>query len=240
MFRLPALPWTCLAAALATAFALACSAPPLVQEARLEPTTAPPVEVRRHLAFDDVLRVEFYAHRELSTGELGRRIDYDGNIDLPLIGPVQVLGLTLTETRALLEERARNFVKRPSVAVSVVSYSPRLYTVLGEVTSTGAYELKRPITALEAVASAGGLTRYADKDEVVLLRVRDETLTVHNFSVLTPDTLGMVHVEPGDLIFVREDGSGTFQQQIMPYLQGLAPPFAVAASLFLLADGIND
>jgi protein involved in polysaccharide export with SLBB domain len=216
--------------------AAACSAPPLAEEVELPAAAPAPLEVRRRLAFDDVVRVDVYEQPGLSTGPDGRRIDYEGNLDLPLLGPVFVVGLSISEARALLEERAARFVKRPSVAVTVVAYAPRLFYVLGEVQASGAYEISAPTTALQAVARAGGLTRLADREEVVVLRARDGKLSVHRFDAATPGADGHYAIEPGDLIFVRESGAGTFQQQIMPYLQGLAPPFTAAASLFLVAD----
>jgi protein involved in polysaccharide export with SLBB domain len=229
--------WLCAAAvALALAVLPACSAPPLAEKHVLPIPQPAPLEVRRHLAYDDVVRVEVYLHPGLSTSPEGRRIDYEGNLDLPLLGPIPLVGLTVSEARAQLEERAARFVQRPSVAVTVVAYAPRLFYVLGEVQASGAYELSGPTTALQAVARAGGLTRLADREEVVVLRERDGALAVHRFNAQTPDAAGHHPIEPGDLVFVRESGSGTFQQQILPYLQGLAPPFTAAASLFLVAD----
>jgi len=234
-FRPPAGP--CLALLLSLA---ACSAPPLAQEAALAPERPVPHEVRRRLACDDVLRVEIFLHPELSTGELGRRIDFDGNLDLPLLGPMPLVGLTVSEAREVLRAGAERYVKEPSVALTVVAYAPRLVYVLGEVTATGAYEIDAPTTALQALTKAGGLTRLADREEIVLLRVVDDQLAVHVFDAATPDERGLFPVEAGDLIFVRESGAGTFQQQIMPYLQGIAPPFTAVASLFLVADELGN
>ncbi|MEM7310978.1 MAG: polysaccharide biosynthesis/export family protein [Planctomycetota bacterium] len=217
-----------------------CSAAPPVEEETLDVPLQPPIEVRKRLTYDDVLRVDVYPHGELSTGELGRRVDYDGHLDLPLLGPVDVVGLTVDEARVALQARADRFVKNASVAVSVVEYAPRVYYVLGEVETTGPFNMTRPLNALQALSRAGGLTPRADAEEVVLMRVRDDRLTVHRFDARTPDSRGLLAVEPGDLVFVRESGSGTFQRQLMPYLQGLAPPFSAAASLFLVADTLDD
>ncbi len=225
---------------LVCALAAACSAPPLAESGPVEPAPDPPVEVRRRLAYHDLLRIDVYEHPELSSGELGRRIDYDGNVDLPLLGPVRVEGLTLAEAREALQQRADRYLKRASVAVSVMEYSPRLYYVMGEVQKSGPYEITRPTTALQALSHAGGLTKLADEEEIALLRVRDDELVVHLFNAGTPGASGFVPVEPNDLLFVRASGAGTFQDQIAPYLQGLAPPFAAAASLVLVADELND
>ena len=49
-----------------------------------------------------------------------------------------VAGLTVTEAREALLDRAGDFVVRPSLAVSVVAYAPRRFIVLGEVKASGA------------------------------------------------------------------------------------------------------
>jgi protein involved in polysaccharide export with SLBB domain len=228
------------AVGLCLALALGCSAPPLAEPAALAPDRPVPSEVRQRLVPDDVVLVQVYGHPELSTGELGRRVDYDGNLDLPLVGALPVVGRTVSEARALVQEALLRYVKEASVSIAVVEYAPRLFHVLGEVATSGAYELRGPTTALQALTKAGGLTRLADRDEIVLLRVVADELEVHSFSASTPDPRGLFPVQPGDLLFVRESGSGTFQQAMLPYLQGLAPPFAAAASLFLVADNASD
>jgi protein involved in polysaccharide export with SLBB domain len=223
-------------AALALVLCAACQAPPLPVEQALPAPASAPVEVRRHLAFDDVVRVDVYGHPELSTGELGRRVDYEGNLDLPLLGPIPVVGLTVSAARDALQARADRFVKHATVAVTVVAYAPRFCYVMGEVQSAGAFELTQTTTALQSLALAGGLTRLADREEVVVLRTRGGELTVHAFNAQTPDAAGLFPIEPGDVVFARESGSGTFQQQILPYLQGLAQPFSATVSLFLVAN----
>lgn len=217
----------------------ACKAPPLPAEVALESALEAPVEVRQRLAYDDVLRIDVYPHAELSSGELGRRIDYDGNIDLPLLGPLHVLGLTVGEVRAALQERAEQYLKDAAISVAVQSYAPRLFYVLGEVQKTGPYEMRRPTTALQALSRAGGIAPTGDSEQVVVLRVEDQRLQVHRFNAQTPGPEGLFPVQPGDLLFVRRTGAGTFSQQMAPYLQALAPPFSAAASILLVTDRLD-
>jgi polysaccharide export outer membrane protein len=181
------------------------------------------------------VRVEVFEHPELSSGEAGRRVDYEGNLDLPLLGAVPVVGMTVSEVRDAFQARADRFVKHAAVSVSVVAYAPRLFYVMGEVKAAGAFELRRGNTALQSIAVAGGLTELADREEIVVLRTRVGELHVHSFNAQTPDAAGLFAIEPGDVVFARESGSGTFQQQILPYLQGLAQPFSATVSLFLVA-----
>lgn len=223
-------------ACLVAAWLQACTAPPLAEGGALDASHPPAPEVRRHLTYDDVLRIEVLGHPELSSGEPGRRVDHDGNVDLPLLGPVRVVGLTVEEARAALHGRAAEFLREPSIAVSVQSYAPRLFHVLGEVNQSGSYSLDRPTTALTALGRAGGLTQDADGEEVTLLRIEDDELVVRVFNAATPGPDGLLPIRPDDLVFVRADGTGTFRQQILPYIEGLSGPLAVAVSALAFSN----
>ena len=167
-----------LALALVLVALAGCKAPPLAEEQEIPEAMPAAPDVRLRLAFDDVVRVEVFEHPELSSGELGRRIDYEGNLDLPLLGPTPLVGLTVSEARETLEARAASFVKHANVAVTVVSYAPRLFYVMGEVKAAGSFELRRPVNALQSLALAGGMTDLADREEVVVLRTVAGRLTV--------------------------------------------------------------
>ena len=156
------------------------------------------------------------------------------------MGPVPVSGLTLGQARAAIEGRATIYVRDPAVSVSVLEYAPRQFFVLGAVQTSGAYLLERPLSALQALSYGGGLRVGADHEGVALLRREDDRLEVRFFNAATPGPGGMVGVLPGDVIFVRQTGAGTFQDQVLPYLQGFAPPLSVIASLVLISDGLND
>ena len=85
----------------------------------------------------DLVRVDIHPRPELSTGEFGRRIDYDGNLDLPLLGATAVAGLTVSEARAALQARADRFLRNATVSISVIEFAPRLFYILGEVARGG-------------------------------------------------------------------------------------------------------
>ena len=94
----------------------------------------------------------------------------DGKITFPLIGDVQAAGRT---PRGLTDEIAKalsKFIKEPVVTVIVEEINNYKVFVLGEVATQGALNLRRKTRFLEAIAMAGGLTTYADKGNVTLLR----------------------------------------------------------------------
>lgn len=229
---------------LAPAGTVACSAPPLPE------STAPPEERTVDAAFGrgeltlgpgDVVRVGVFGHPELSTLEDGARLDFEGQLSLPLVGFVPLDGLTPREAADELRRRFAAFVKEPDVTLNVVSFESRRFHVLGEVAEPGPYVLDRPMTALEAVALAGGPREGADRENACLLRTRDdEFLEVHLFDVATPGAAGLVHVRPGDLLFLRQTGSGRFREQVLPILQGLAPSLSALVNLGLVAEAIDD
>ena len=94
----------------------------------------------------------------------------DGKIAFPLIGEVEVAGRTPADLRERLTEGYERFITAPAVSVVIREINSRKVFVLGEVEESGAYDILRPTRLLQALAMAGGLTEYAKKDQVVVLR----------------------------------------------------------------------
>lgn len=188
---------------------------------------------------NDLVRVAVLMHPQLSTPELGSRVDGEGLLHLPLIGAVPAGGATVRELVERCQERLQRFVKEPSVSVSVVEWAARRVYVFGAVTSPGAYVLDRPLNALQALALSGGTAPFADRAAVCLLRQSGEFVEVHVFNAETPDADGLVAVRDGDFLFVRLSGTGTFREEVMPVLQGIQPMVSSLISLGLVADAID-
>ena len=111
---------------------------------------------------EDLLEVTFFGN-----DELGRevRVSGGGDITLPLVGAVQVAGLTSqeTETRLVQIYKERKFIRNPQITVSVKEYRHQRVMVSGAVTTPGSYEMIGPRTLLEILGKAGGLS---DKPEM--------------------------------------------------------------------------
>ena len=104
----------------------------------------------------DIVRVGVYGHGDLGTS--GGRVDMEGNLSLPLVGPVKVAGLSVSQARLAITAAYAQFVKDPRVDVSIVNHSARRFYVLGEVARPGSLELERPLNVMQAMALAGGFT----------------------------------------------------------------------------------
>ena len=120
---------------------------------------------------EDQLRISVFNDPRL-TGEF--RISDSGTLALPLVGTVRAAGLTTEELeRAIEREMARkNLFRDPSVSAQVIKYRPVF--VLGMVERGGEFPYQPGMTALTAVALAGGFNYRAIPDYVSITRIDAE------------------------------------------------------------------
>ena len=125
------------------------------------------------LPFNLLLQNEYTQGRSMSSAGMlmPYLVDNEGFITFPIIGRLQVAGLTKSEAEKLIFEKIRPYMadnENPVVTVRMSSYS---VSVLGEVARPGSFQVSREkITILEALAQAGDLTIYGIRDKVKLIR----------------------------------------------------------------------
>ena len=99
-------------------------------------------------------------------------VNPDGTVDLPLLRErILAVGHTVREIESKINERyTAGPLKHVIVSLSLQQAQSRKVYVLGEVQKPGAYDLKQPITALQAIALAGGpISEFADLTSVILI-----------------------------------------------------------------------
>lgn len=144
------------------------------------------------LGVGDNLRISVYGEEQI-TGEY--KVDAKGAISLPLIKDVQAAGSTAAELeQAITDKLDPEYLVDPRVSVAVTNYRP-IY-VLGEVQQPGQYEFAPDMTALQAVASAGGYTYRGNEDTVEITRHVKGAL-----KTFTVDQTTMI--KPGDTLVVK-------------------------------------
>jgi polysaccharide export outer membrane protein len=116
---------------------------------------------------DDVLDVSVWGNTEISRTAPVRP---DGRISLPLVNDVEAAGLTPMELRAVITKALLPYMKDPAVSVLVRDVRSVKVTVIGQIKAPGRYELKDRATVLDVLALAGGLTEFADRGGIVVLR----------------------------------------------------------------------
>jgi polysaccharide export outer membrane protein len=150
----------------------------------------------------DVLGVRVWNQESMSIARA--RVRDDGRISVPFLNDVDAAGTTPTLLARRLEEALRSYVVNPVVTVTVEEVRPLRISVIGQVTRPGVYDLERGVGVLAALAAAGGLTDYAHRDRLYVLR------TVHR-----PDDAplrirftfdGLTRAEPRAASFVLHQG----------------------------------
>lgn len=114
----------------------------------------------------DVLEISVWREEGLEQKVLVRP---DGGISFPLIGNVAAGGLTVDQLRGEIGARLGEFLSAPEVTVSVVNSNQRIY-VVGKVNKPGDFPILNRVTVMQALAMAGGLTPFADRDDIAVLR----------------------------------------------------------------------
>jgi len=94
----------------------------------------------------------------------------DGKMSLPLVNDVQAAGLTPMDLRQHLTEQLAEYLPSPEVSVIVREVHNFKVAVVGSVKMPGDYEIKSQATVLELIARAQGLTEFANRDKIVVLR----------------------------------------------------------------------
>ena len=132
----------------------------------------------------------------------------DGKISVPLLDDVQAAGLTAMQLRENLIKALIPYIPTPSVSVIVREVHSVKVTVIGQVKTPGRYELKDRATVLDVLALAGGLTEFAARDRIVVLRSDGATTRRIRFpygSLASGDDPKKQHnfcVRAGDIILV--------------------------------------
>ena len=134
----------------------------------LSTTAASPDEYR--IGISDQLRISVWREEDVSLPVIVRP---DGKITVPLVGDVQAAGRTATDITRQIAQALTKYIKEPIVTVIVEEINSNTVYVIGEVNRQGAIELRQRTRFLQALAMAGGLTEFADKSRIVLLREVD-------------------------------------------------------------------
>jgi polysaccharide biosynthesis/export protein len=153
------------------------------------------------LGAGDLLKIVVFDHDELG---VDARISQSGNITFPLIGQVQVAGLSTRETELLLARRLieGGFVKQPQVSVLVSEYQSQKVSVMGQVAKPGQYPLDASKKVLDALALAGGVLNDTAADEVTLVRANGSRVVIDLQTLFDGDPAVNLVVQDGDTVFV--------------------------------------
>lgn len=153
----------------------------------------------------DMLNIRVYNQDTISTRG---RVGPDGKIAIPLVGELDAKGLSTATLSRQIEARLKPFIVAPSVAILVEEAQPVKVAVVGEVGHPGVLAVTPGTRVLQVLALAGGLSDYANRDRIFVLRDRPAReplrirLTYHDL-IRGVGRAATFHVESGDTVIVE-------------------------------------
>jgi polysaccharide export outer membrane protein len=183
--------------------ALGCAGPPPL---------APPPRVVGAVAdyvigVTDLLEIKVWRQPELSAEVVVRR---DGKISMSLVDDLQAEGLTALGLKKVVTDALSEFINSPQVSIVIKAMNSNVASVIGGgVARSGIIPLQRNTRVLDAIASMGGFTTFAQKDDVRILREDESGRQIeygfdYNAFIKGKAPDSNMLLEPGDTVVVPD------------------------------------
>jgi polysaccharide biosynthesis/export protein len=123
----------------------------------------------------DMVNIRVLSHDEMTTRV---RVRADGRIALPIVGEVEARGKRPSALRSEIEARFKDYIVAPSVTLNIDETGPAHIAVLGEVVRAGVFPLEPNARLADALALSGGVTEYASRDRIFVVRTTPQPLRI--------------------------------------------------------------
>lgn len=143
----------------------------------------------------------------LNYQEVDYVVDKEGNIDFPVIGKIQVKGLTTSEVKGLIAEKLDGYLKDPVINIRIKNFQ---VTIMGHVKNPGTFSIPTErITLLEALSMAGDLDIKARRDNVLVIRDFDGVKTFTRVNLTTKEFINspVYFLTQNDVVYVEPNES---------------------------------
>jgi polysaccharide biosynthesis/export protein len=159
-------------------------------------------EAEYRLGPEDVVSVFVWKQPDLSTTVVIRP---DRKISLPMLGEMEAAGKTAGQLETEIGGALRQYVVDPRVNVIVKEVNSPAISVLGQVRKPDRYRIRQRVTALEAIALAGGFTEFAKRDKVTIIRNNgSEKLRIQvDLKKVVGGNGDVYYLEPLDTVYVQ-------------------------------------
>jgi polysaccharide biosynthesis/export protein len=161
----------------------------------------------------------------------GYLVDTKGNIQVPLIGDVKVVGLSIPQAQELIATKAADYINNVIVKVRLLSF---YVTILGEVGKPGRINVTtQSINIFEALSLAGDLQLTSNYQTVRVIRIKDDKATTHYLDLNSNNVFHseVFYLKPGDLVYVEPTKVKVTQNNLVPLTIGTT---IVTTALFIL------
>jgi polysaccharide export outer membrane protein len=152
----------------------------------------------------DVIGIDVWKEPDASRPTIPVRPD--GKITLPMVGEVSVAGMSPVELESSLSSKYSSYIRNAQVTVTVKEIHSQKAYLIGEVKKEGAIALQGPMTVLQALAEAGGVTDFAKRKKIYILRPQPKGQVILHFdydAVVRGEKMAQnIVLLPGDTIVV--------------------------------------
>ena len=174
--------------------------------------------------------------------DIGILVTQNGTVRLPMIGSVEIIGLTEDQASAKLIELYKTYIRNPYVKVEIKN---QRVIVIGEVKKPGVVSVTNgTMTVLEAIAQSGDLTDIASRDDVKIIRgdLRNPDVRSIDLANIVALNESSLFLRPNDIIYVQPRNLKAYNkafEEIMPFWQmvsSISNPFVQRRQIM---DGTN-
>lgn len=157
------------------------------------------------IGIGDRVRISYY--QGIAFEDVGKEIETDvgeeGKVLVPLIGKVQVAGLTPTEIQRNIKRELTRYIENPQVFVEVIDYRSLTAVMVGACVQQGVYALIPNMAASQFIAANGGVQPNADLENVSVLRRNGELIRLDLRSFFQDGVASQdILMQPGDRVFI--------------------------------------
>jgi len=164
----------------------------------------------------------------------------DGVITYPLIGRIEVAGLTYPELLKLMERELSEYYQEPSIAVNVVKVSNQKVFVLGEVQNPAVLQIENDLSVVEALTRTGGISQDAKTSNLLLIRggIDEPTLLTIDIAQLLKngDMTQNIYLQRGDILLVPSK-TIVHVERFFRRAQGVLAPFLAGSAIYRNVSG---
>lgn len=206
------------------------------------------IYVQIYSSLDNASSALFQSTAQNATNSMGDQsiylnsyeVDNDGNIDLPTIGKINVLGMSIEEAQNAIKQKAEEFSEGIVVTCRMVTFRIK---VAGEVNNPGVYTFYQPsVNIFDALLTAGDLTYYGNRQKVRIVRKSETedavyTLDIRKASVMKNKNY---YLRPGDIVYVEPNKNTKTLQTINPPLTTITSSLSLIASVIAIIVSINN
>ena len=163
----------------------------------------------------------------------GSTINSTGKIEIPVIGEIYLLGKDLEQAKRAIQKAVDEYLKEAIVIVKLANFQ---VTILGEVNNAGTFPVfKESVTIFEALAMAGDLSDYANRQKIKIVRTHNNEKKIFKVDLTDQQLLlsDFYYLRNDDMIYVEPLKYRTFRKSQSQIVLSAITTLALVVNVFL-------